>query len=201
MTPGRTASDTGSVAAEWYLVLLLLAALEASPAGYFLPGTLVVVAAGGMVQAGRLDASLTLLAVWLGVFLGDVITFAIARKFKNALRRWKTVAGALTRAETRLDRLPVAFLFSHFSPFLKNIVAPAAGVMGMSWSRFLAWEIAAALLDAVWFLSVGFFVTSSFGTLGDAPAILRVIGTVAFFAVVIFFIGRGRTCAVPRASS
>ena len=153
-----------------------------------------------MVQSGKLDASLTLLAVWVGVFLGDAITFAIARKFKHLLRRRKTVAGVLARAEIRLDRHPAAFLFSHFSPFLKNVVAPAAGVMGMSWPRFFAWEIAAALLDAAWFLSVGFFLTASFGTLGDAPMILRVVGTVAFFAVIIFFIGRRRTCVAPQAS-
>jgi len=184
-----------------YLALGALAAVEASPAGYFIPGTLVVVAAGGMVQLGRLDALATLLVIWLGVFIGDVVTFGLARKFGSTLRNWKRVGGALRRAEGRLNRHPVAFvLLSHLSPFLKNLPAPAAGLAGMIWRRYLPLEAAAALVDALWFTAVGFFLTATFGNLTDAPVILRVVGTVASFAAVIFFIGRGRTCVVPRAS-
>lgn len=184
-----------------YTGLAALAAVEASPLGCFIPGTLVVVAAGGMVQSGTLDGPATLLAIWTGVFLGDVLTYGLARKFGDTLRKWKPLAGALSRAEGRLNRHPVLFvLASHLSPFLKNFPAPAAGLARMPWSRFLPLEAAAALLDAVWFTAVGFFLSASLGNLTDAPVILRVVGTVACFAVVIFFVGRGRACVVPQAS-
>lgn len=184
-----------------YLGLAALAAVEASPLGCFIPGTLVVVAAGGMVQAGTLDGPATLLAIWAGVFLGDAFTYGLARKFGDALRKWKPLAGALNRAEGRLNRHPVLFvLASHLSPFLKNFPAPAAGLARMPWSRFLPLEAAAALLDAVWFTAVGFFLSASLGNLTDAPVILRIVGTAACFAVVMFFIGRGRTCVVPQVS-
>ena len=46
-----------------YLGLAALAAAEASPLGYMIPGTLAIVGAGGLVQAGKLHGVATLLAV------------------------------------------------------------------------------------------------------------------------------------------
>lgn len=185
-----------------YLGLLVLAALEAfTPTAYLIPGTLGVAAAGGFVQAGKLNAPATLLVVWLGVIIGDLATFLLARKFGDVLRRWKTIAGALSRAESRLQRHPVAFiLLSHFSPFLKNASAPAAGLVGWSLRRFLPLEIVASLLDALWFLGLGYFVSASVGSVTEIPVAARIVGVVALLAVVGFFIGRGRKCKVPRSS-
>ena len=185
-----------------YSGLVALAAAEASPVGYLIPGTLAIVGAGGLVQAGRLNPVAALLAVWFGVIVGDLISFVLAKKFGAWLRKWKTVAGPLARAEARLQRHPFVFIFaSHLSPFLKNAVAPAAGLAGMSWSRFLPLEIAAALLDATWFLSLGFFLSAVVGSVTSASIIARVVSVVAIVAVIVCLVGRGRKCAVPRTSS
>lgn len=184
-----------------YLGLAALAAVEASPFGYLIPGTLGVIAAGGLVQAGKLNGAAALIAVWLGVLVGDVVSYWLARKFSDVLRRWRTVAGALNRAEGRLKSHPIAFIFcSHLSPFLKNVVAPAAGLTGISWTRFLTLEIGAALLDATWFLSLGYAVSRSVGNITEMPVAARIVGAVAVLGLLIFIIGRGRTCAVPRTS-
>ncbi len=184
-----------------YLGLAALAAVEASPLGYLIPGTLGVIAAGGLVQAGKLNGPAAFIAVWLGVLVGDVVSYWLARKFGNVLRRWRTVAGALDRAERRLKSHRVAFIFgSHLSPFLKNIVAPAAGLTGISWTRFLTLEIGAALLDATWFLSLGYVVSRSVGNVTEMPVTARIVGAVAVLGLLIFFIGRGRSCALSRTS-
>lgn len=185
-----------------YLGLLAIATLEAfTPTAYLVPGTLGVVAAGGFVQAGRLNAGITFLVVFIGVLIGDTASYLLARKFGNLIRRWKSVADALGRAEARLQRHPVAFiLLSHFSPFLKNLSAPAAGLVGWSWRRFLPLEIVASLLDAFWFLALGFVVSASVGGVTQMPVAARIVGAVALLATAGFLIGRGRKCTIPRKS-
>ncbi len=185
-----------------YSGLWAIAALEAfTPTACLVPGTLGVVAAGGFVQVGKINAGATLLAVWLGVLIGDLASYFLARKFGDVLRRWKTIAGALSRAESRLQRHPVAFiLLSHLSPFLKNASAPAAGLVGWSLRRFLPLELLASFLDAIWFLTLGFIVSRTVGNVTEMPLAVRIVGAVALLAVVGFFIGRGRKCAVPRTS-
>src|SRR6059036_2827037 len=180
-----------------YLGLLVLAALEAfTPTAYLVPGTLGVVTAGGFVQAGKLNALVTVLVVWLGVIIGDLASFLVARKFGDVLRRWKPIAGALSRAESRLQRHPVAFIMlSRLSPFLKNASAPAAGLVGWTLRRFLPLEIVASLLDALWFLALGYIVSASVGNVTEMPVAARIVGAVALLAVVSYFIGRGRKCA------
>ncbi|HAB19188.1 MAG TPA: hypothetical protein DCE44_22455, partial [Verrucomicrobiales bacterium] len=185
-----------------YLGLLALAAFEAfTPTAYLIPGTLGVAAAGGFVQAGKLNAPLTLSVVWLGIIIGDLASFLLARKFGDVLRRWKSVAALLGRAESRLQNHPVAFmLLSRLSPFLKNAAAPAAGLIGWSLRRFLALEVVAALIDACWFLVLGYIVSASVGSVNEIPVAARIVGVVALLAVAGFFIGRGRKCRLPRSS-
>ncbi len=184
-----------------YSGLVALAVAEASPLGYLLPGTLAIVGAGGLIQAGKLNGVAALLAVWAGVIAGDIISFVLAKTFGDWLRKWKRVAGPLARAEARLKRHPLVFVFgSHLSPFLKNLVGPAAGLAGMSWSRFLPLEIAAALLDATWFLSLGFFLSAVVGSVTSASTIARIVSAVAIVAVIVCLIGRGRKCVVARTS-
>ncbi len=183
-----------------YMGLLALAALEAfTPTAYLVPGTLGVAAAGGFVQVGKLNPLLTLFAVWCGILLGDIASFLLARKFGDVLRRWKSVAALLGRAESRLQNHPVAFmLLSRLSPFLKNAAAPAAGLIGWPLRRFLALEVVAALIDACWFLGIGYAVSASVGSVTEMPVAARIIGVVALLAVVGFFIGRGRKCRLQR---
>ncbi|MHC1770094.1 MAG: DUF3574 domain-containing protein [Verrucomicrobiia bacterium] len=183
-----------------YSGLLALAAIEAfTPTAYLVPGTLGVAAAGGFVQAGKLNALAALLLVWLGVIIGDTGSYFVARKFGNLLRRRKAISAVLSRAESRLERHPVAFiLLSHVSPFLKNTAAPAAGLLGWPLRRFFALEIVAALIDATWFLGLGYVVSASVGGVTEMPVAARIVGAVALLAVVGFLIGRGRKCAIPR---
>lgn len=185
-----------------YLGLLVLAALEAfTPTAYLVPGTLGVVAAGGFVEAGKFNAPVTLLFVWFGVLIGDLASYFLARKFGDVLRRWKPIGGALSRAESRLQRHPIAFiLLSHFSPFLKNVSAPAAGLLGWSLRRFFPLELLASFLDAMWFLTLGFIVSRTVGNVTEMPVAAQIVSAVAVLTVVGFFIGRGRKCAVPRTS-
>ena len=185
-----------------YLGLAALAAVEASPLGYLIPGTLGVIAAGGLVQIGELNGPATLISVWVGVLGGDVVTYWLARRFGDVLRRWRSVASALGRAEVRIKSHPVAFIFfAHLSPFLKNAVSPAAGLAGISWSRFFIIELGASLLDATWFLSIGYIFSRSVGEVTEMPIAARVVSVLAISGLGIFLLGRGRSCAVPRSDS
>lgn len=181
------------------LILTGVAALEATPIGYLIPGVLGIIGAGSLVQAGKLPAIPVVIAVWLGVFIGDCISFCLARAFGNVLRKWPAMAGTLARAESRLGRNPIGFVtLAHFSPFIKNIAAPAAALSGMSWRRFLALEVFAAAVDALWFLGLGFVVGAAIGNVTELPLVARVVGVVAFLAAVGFVIGSTRKCKLPR---
>ena len=184
------------------LILCGIAAIEATPIGYLVPGTLAIVGAGSLIQAGKLPALPAIFAVWLGVCIGDALSFWLARAFGHALRKWPTMAGTLARAEARLGRSPVGFtIAAHFSPFIKNIAAPAAALSGMSWRRFLVLEVCAAAVDATWFLGLGFAVGAAIGNVTELPLAARVVGVLAFLAAVGFVIGSTRKCKIHRKHS
>ena len=59
------------------------------------------------------------------------------------------------------------------------------------------WSGAASLLDALWFLGLGYGVSAVFGNVTEMPAAARVVGAAAFLVAVAFLIGRNRKCALP----
>ncbi len=127
---------------------------------FFIPSTVLFLAIGGLHAA----ADGTFWHVWLagsvGAFLGDVVSYAIGRYFKNDISQLKTVRSypgvyARTRLFCRTWGM-LGVITSKFMGMFRPIVPVAAGAMAMPAPRFL---LASALSCLIWagaFLGPGY---------------------------------------------
>jgi membrane protein DedA with SNARE-associated domain len=171
-----------------YLGILVLAALEAyALTGCMISGTLGICTAGGAIYTGVLSGWGTFLAVWLGVFTGDVLTFATTPWIRSKLTRWPRIERLVVKADAALDRNPLFVFFGfHMAPAMKSFAAVAARSAGWSWNKFLILEFFVSFLDAAWFLGFGYMVAFA----ADAAGLLKVIfNTIAIVVPVLFLIG------------
>ncbi len=166
----------------------VLAALEAyALTGCMISGTLGISATGGAVYAGYLSGWGTFTAVWLGVFSGDVLTFATTPWIHSKLKRWPKIDKLVRKANSAMDRHPLAVFFGfHMAPAMKSFAAVAARSAGWSWSRFLVMEFFVSFFDAAWFLGFGYLIAFA----ADAAGMLNAIFNIIAIAVpVLFLIG------------
>lgn len=77
-------------------------------------------------------------ATWLGMSLGAVIGFAVARQFGPRMVGWLTRPDDLRRTATLVDRFgPLLLVFGRGVPVLAEATVLLFGMHGLSWRRFL----------------------------------------------------------------
>jgi pimeloyl-ACP methyl ester carboxylesterase/membrane protein DedA with SNARE-associated domain len=120
--------------------------------GTLLSEDLTAVSAGLLVQAGQMDLGLAVLSCFVGIFVGDLVLWAIGRYFGRRALAWPWVRRALPadRLERTQDWLQKrgwsAILISRFVPGLRLPVYLAAGVLGRNATWFIFWSFLAVLI-------------------------------------------------------
>jgi membrane protein DedA with SNARE-associated domain len=121
------------------------------------PGQTVLVAAGVVAGTGRLNLALVILLGWLAAILGDNLGFAIGhfggRGLVLRFGRYVTLTEArLKKAEHLFDRHGGKIVaVARFIDGLRQANGIIAGLVGLSWRRFLAFNaIGAAVWAGVW---------------------------------------------------
>jgi uncharacterized membrane protein YdjX (TVP38/TMEM64 family) len=77
-------------------------------------------------------------AAWLGMTLGAIVGFAVARQFGPRLVTWLTRPDDLRRTAALVDRLgPVLLVLGRGVPVLAEATVLWFGMHGLSWRRFL----------------------------------------------------------------
>jgi membrane protein DedA with SNARE-associated domain len=132
----------------WIVGLVLLVENMGIP----VPGELILITAGLVAFEGKLD--LEAIAVWaiLGAIVGDNLGYLLGRRFGSGLLRLYSRTFRVT--PERLEATQALFLrYSGWAVFLGRFVAllrifagPIAGVLGMSWRRFLVCNAFGAVL-------------------------------------------------------
>ena len=128
------------------VVFLLTAGETAFLVGLILPGELAAIVGGAIASGSRVPLAGILAAGILGPATGDSIGYLLGRKYGRRYftgKRRKNWARARNWLRQRGAR---AVFFGRFTPFLRSIVPPAAGVSRMEYRRFLPWSVAAAIL-------------------------------------------------------
>jgi len=127
------------------------------------PGETVLVIGAGAAATGMLNIWLVLLAAFLGAVIGDNIGYAVGRFGGRplVLRVGSHVGITATRfdyAESFFRRFGEAIvMFARFVEILRQLNGIIAGVLGMHWARFLAYNaLGAALWVGAWG-AVGYF--------------------------------------------
>lgn len=145
--------------------------------GMVLPGETVAVLAGAAAALGRTTLASVLLVVLAAAILGDNVGYAVGRNAGPRLHRRVTNPARrqrLARAEARLRlRGGLAVFVGRWTPFVRSVMPSLAGISGMSWPRFIGWDLLGAGSWAVGSVLAGFAagksyeqVVSWFGTAG-----------------------------------
>lgn len=111
------------------------------------PLGVLLMAAGSLARQGLIAWPALLLACPLGILLGEQPWFFLGRRLAR-------------RAPERLaarfrERGPSLLLTGRFIPGVPATVVPLAGMTGVSWKRFFAWDLASALLYTVTYAVCG----------------------------------------------
>lgn len=157
--------DLASSSAWTYAVVLGFSALDA--VAPLVPSETIVVAASALAASGRLSLALVLAAAAAGAIAGDNAAYAIGRLAGERVRSWLSASAQrkerLASAEGQLDRRGGTLIVaSRFVPGGRTATMLAAGLLRMRWRRFAAYDLAAAILWALYSGLIGFFGGSAF---------------------------------------
>ncbi|MBN9415395.1 hypothetical protein ABS71_18940 [bacterium SCN 62-11] len=141
-----------------YGSLCLLAAGFAYGINFPCPLGLLLMAAGGLARQGLISWPALLIACPLGILLGEQPWFFLGRKL--ARRAPERLAARFRRQG------PSILLTGRFIPGIPATVVPLAGMTGVPWAQFFAWDLASALLYTIAYSVCG-NVLSQWLTLGQ----------------------------------
>ena len=167
--PGFLNSLAGPLNHYGYWAVLLLVMIE--DFGIPVPGETVLIAAAIYAGAGRLNVVAVGVIAFAAAVIGDNIGFAIGHFGGRALvLRW----GRYVRlTEQRLDKAEAFFdrhgswiiTIARFIEVLRQVNGIIAGITGMHWARFLAFNaLGAALWVGTW-VSLGYLTGNHIGTI------------------------------------
>jgi membrane protein DedA with SNARE-associated domain len=157
--------DLASGSAWTYVLVFALATLDVLAP--ILPSESLVVAAAALASSGRLNVFVVALAAAAGALLGDNIAFLCGRLLDTRMRRWLEATPRrrerLDWAEHQLDRRGGTIIVgSRFIPGGRTATMISAGLLEMRWRRFVAFDLAAAVIWALYCTAIGYFGGTAF---------------------------------------
>ncbi|HET7040584.1 MAG TPA: VTT domain-containing protein, partial [Gemmatimonadales bacterium] len=127
----------------------------------FLPGDSLLFAAGAIAALGNFDPWLLGLLLIAAAFLGNVVNYSVGRwvgrrAFTGEVRWLRK--DYLDRAHAFVEKHGVvAIIITRFAPILRTFAPFVAGVTGMGYRRFLAFNAIGAALWVGLFVGAGYF--------------------------------------------
>jgi membrane protein DedA with SNARE-associated domain/rhodanese-related sulfurtransferase len=169
-----------------YAILFLWVLVE--QLGVPVPSIPLMLTAGTLSATHRLSASSSLMAVIAACLISDSTWYMLGRRFGNKVLRLLckfSLEASTCVAKTEgyfTRRGPITLIFAKFVPGLSTVAAPLAGQTGMSYPRFVLYDLAGTLVWSLSFIFAGRFF-------GDVAK--RSQGFFQFlshFAVLVFFL-------------
>ena len=133
----------------------------AEQAGIPLPSLPLLLTAGALSAEGKISFHILLLLTFFGAFLSDLMWFELGR------RQGGRILSLLCRISLEPDscvkntenlfmrRGANSLLVSKFLPGLNTVAQPMAGIVRLSWVRFLAYDVCGTLFWATSILLIG----------------------------------------------
>jgi membrane-associated protein len=180
------------------LVLLVVGALVFGEAAVFLgfvfPGETAVLLGGFVASTGRLSVVLLGVVVVLCAIVGDSVGYEVGKRFGPRMLRWRIFRrhqDRVDRAREFLDgRGGSAVLVGRATAFLRAVIPGLAGLSGMRYRKFLAWNVLGGVIWGVACVVAGYLAGSSyekvahyFGQAGAAAAVLLVVAVLVVWRV------------------
>ena len=166
--------------------------------GFVIPGETAVLLGGFIASTGRFSVVLFALVVVVAAIVGDSVGYEVGKRLGPRLLR----TGLLRRHRDRVDQARAfldgrgasAIFIGRFTAFLRAVTPGLAGLSGMRYRRFLAWNAAGGLVWGVGCVVAGYVAGSSYqkvaGYLGQGGA--AVAALVAVVAFILWRVARRR---------
>jgi membrane protein DedA with SNARE-associated domain/rhodanese-related sulfurtransferase len=167
-----------------YLIIFLWVLVE--QIGIPIPSVPVLLTAGTLSATHRVSFIGITIAMLLSCIIADTLWFSLGRRYGNSVlkllcRLSFEASTCVSKTEGYFTRRgAVTLLFAKFVPGLSTVAAPIAGQTGMSYGRFLAWDMVGSLIWGETFILAGRF----FGDLAKKSA--PFFAWLGHFAIFIF---------------
>lgn len=116
--------------------------------GMVLPGETVAVLAGAAAALGRTSLVSVLAVVVLAALAGDTVGYVVGRRVGPRLHRRVTHPGRRKRLEDAERQLRTrggwAVVLGRWTPFVRSVMPSLAGMSGMPYAKFLAYDLLGA---------------------------------------------------------
>ncbi|MEK6808374.1 MAG: VTT domain-containing protein [Nanoarchaeota archaeon] len=153
---------------QWGGVLIICIIIFAETgllAGFFLPGDSLLVTAGIFASAGHLNLFLLLIFCSLSAIIGDQTGYYIGHKTGKFLFSKKDSLlfkhEHLEKAKVFYERHgPKTIVIARFVPIVRTFAPSVAGSVGMSYKRFVFYNIFGGVLWVFSTILIGFFLGS-----------------------------------------
>ncbi|HEU5267540.1 MAG TPA: DedA family protein [Jatrophihabitans sp.] len=186
----------GGAVGSWLYVIAggLCFAEAALLVGMVLPGETALLVAGVFCQRGVLDLRIMILVAVTCAIAGDSVGYEFGKKFGPGLRRsrlgmwvgehrWAMVDAFLHRHGGK------AVLFGRLTALFRALVPSMAGMSGMRYKTFFAWNATGGLIWAPGCVLLGYAFSSSLDVIGQtltwAPLIVLAIVVAIYVALHI----------------
>jgi membrane protein DedA with SNARE-associated domain/rhodanese-related sulfurtransferase len=173
-----------------YLLIFLWVLVE--QVGVPIPSIPVLLTAGTLSATHRVSFLGITFAMLAACLVADSIWFSLGRRFGNSVlkllcRLSFEASTCVSKTEGYFTRRgAVTLLFAKFVPGLSTVAAPIAGQTGMSYPRFLAWDLAGSLIWGETFILAGRF----FGDLAKKSVpFFQWLGHFAIYIFVLMVLG------------
>ena len=160
----------------------------AARVGVPVPAAPLLVVAGGVAMAGQVSLAVCLIASVVANVMGDAVWYQAGRwrghrVMKLLCRISLSPDTCVRQSEGILSKWGGSSLIAaKFLPGISVVAAPMAGALGMSWTRFIAYDVVAALIWSVVFLAIGVAFAGQVVVVLD---FMTEFGTIAIVAIVI----------------
>jgi membrane-associated protein len=161
--------------------------------GFFLPGDSVLVTAGLLGSQGFLNVYLLGIMLTLAAIVGDTVGYAIGRASGPKLftREDSLLFNKkhLIRAHTFYERHGgKTIVIARFMPIIRTFAPVVAGIGGMQYGRFVAYNIAGGVLWVWSMLFLGYFLGQYVPGIGKHIDVVVLV--IIFLSILPAFIGR-----------
>jgi membrane-associated protein len=183
------------------VAVFALPALEASTLlGIVVPGELALVLGGVLAHLGRVPLWAVATAGVVGAVVGDSVGYAVGRRVGARLLahvpRRLVEPRRVERAAALLRRLGGRAVFvGRFTAALRALVPGLAGIAGMPYRIFVAYNVAGGVLWATGFVLLGFAAGRAY------PTVERVAGQAGLVLLGAIVVGAAAAAVVRRRRS
>jgi membrane protein DedA with SNARE-associated domain len=168
--------------------------------GFVLPGETAAVLAGVGSNAQGVPLVVPVVVIVLAAILGDSVGYEIGKRYFARFLDSKPLAKYRTRIdgaqEVLKERGGVAVFLARFQAFLRAIMPALAGVSGMPYRTFLAWNALGGIAWGTTFVTLGFVLGKSAEKIAKTAG-LYALGGVAAVAVIALVVWKIRSEREP----